>query len=215
MARKKEQIFSRQAYDYIKAKIVQGVLSGGQPILESQVCGQLGFSRTPVREALKLLEKDNLVTLHPRRGAFITVVPLKRIREVFQIREMIEGEIGRRVASLVPARELGDIEEKLNTIKGRLDNQRLSDADEAVKTGRSLHDLIFKTFGNQTLIDFMETLRVDVERGCDFASKETENMALFLHHHLEIIDALKKKDGERVQRLLTEHISKAKDVVLH
>lgn len=212
---KEKQILSKQAYDFIKEKIVRGVFLGGQPILESQLCGHLGFSRTPVREALKLLEKENLVTLHPRRGAFITTVPLKRIREIFQVREIIEGEIGRRVASVISERDLTDIEGRLLSIKERLDRPKPTDAQEAVKTGRQLHDLIFRTFGNETLIDFMEMLRLDVERGCDFASKETENMVLFLHHHLEIIDALKHRDGERVKRLLTDHISKARDAVLY
>ena len=167
-----------------------------------------------MREALKLLEKENLITLHPRRGAFISIVPLKKIREIFQIRELIEGGIAQRVASFISEQDLADIEGKLLSIKNRLDQPRATDSEEAVKTGRQLHELIFRTYGNQTLSDFMETLRLDVERGCDFASKEADNVILFLHHHLEIIDALKNRDGERVKRLLTDHIAKAKDAVL-
>lgn len=210
-----KEILSKQAYSFIRKRIVEGVYSAGEPILESFLTDELGFSRTPIREALKLLEKENLVTLHPRRGAFITSVPLRRIREIFQIRELVEGEIGRQVATSISEQDLAYIEKKLLSIKERFNEQRETDMIEAVKMGRELHDLILRTFGNQTLIDFMESLRLDVVRGCDFASKESENLILFLDQHLEIINALKNRDGDRVKQLLDEHIVKAKDSILY
>jgi len=205
---------SQQVYDVIRKKIVEKRYQPGESILESSLSKELGISRTPVREALKLLEKDKLVLVHPKKGAFITTVSLEKFREIWQIREIIEGEVGRQVVSFISKQDLAQIERKLRLIKKKFADWGEIDIKEAVTIGRELHNLIFNTFGNRTLIEFIDRLRFDMDRGCDFASQKSDNVLLFLDQHLEIIAALKSGDGDRVKQLLYDHVRDARNSAL-
>jgi len=100
------EVLSQQAYEVIRKRIVEKPYQPGEPILESSLSNEFGISRTPIREALKLLEKENLVTVHPKKGAFITTVSLENVREIWQIREIVEGEVGRRVVCFISKQDL-------------------------------------------------------------------------------------------------------------
>ena len=209
-----EKVLSQKAYSFLRKGIIGGKYKPGEPILESAISKELGVSRTPVREALKLLEKENLVNSYPRRGAFITIISLEKIQEIYQIREIIEGEVARLAASYISIDRLSQIEKKLLPIKRKLKRKKNTAIEEAVNVGQEFHDLIFSAFGNKTLIQIMENLRVEKERGCNFASRGVGNAIRFLDHHLEIISALKRKNGEKAKKLLNKHINDAKESIL-
>ncbi len=205
---------SQRAYYFIRDKIVEQKYRPGEPILESSISDELDISRTPVREALKLLERENLVNIYPRRGAFITSISLEKVREIYQLRGIIEGEVACLVAPHIPDDKLVKIEKKLNAVKKEFDQLGDKNVERAVKAGRELHDLIFDTLGNKTLIEIMEKIKFDAERGCDFASHKADNVLIFLNQHLEIIKALKERDGEKAKFLLNKHIREAKESVI-
>jgi DNA-binding GntR family transcriptional regulator len=205
---------SQRAYNFIRNKVVERKYRPGEPILESSISDELGISRTPVREALKLLGKESLVTIYPRRGAFVTPISLEKVREIYELREIIEGEIARLVASHIPEDKLLKIEQKLNATKEESDQWGDRNVEKAVKVGRMLHDLILDTLGNKTLIEIMDKIGFDAERGCDFASHKADNVLVFLNQHLEIIKALKERDGEKAKLLVNKHIREAKESVI-
>lgn len=205
---------SQRAYNFIREKVVEKKYRPGEPILESSVSEELGISRTPVREALKLLQKENLVEIYSRRGAFITSISLEKVREIYQLREIIEGEVARIVAPHIPDHKLLKIEGKLNAIKEDFDQWDDRSVEKAVKTGQELHELIFDTLGNITLIEIMDKIEFDAKRGCNFASSKAGNVMIFLDQHLEIIKALKEKDAEKAKLLLNKHIRDAKEAVI-
>lgn len=198
----------------MREKILNGKYKPGDPILEISVINELGISRTPFREALKLLQKENLINIFPRRGAFITTVSLDKIREIYQIREIVEGEVARLVAPYISEQELSKIEKKLLTIKKLYEDTQNINTELAVKIGEELHDLIFYTLGNKTLIQVFENLKIDRNRGCDFASRGVGNALIFLDQHLEIITALKERNGIKAKNLLNKHIKDAKEAIL-
>lgn len=208
------EVLSQKVYSLLRKKIIDKKYKSGQPILESSLSNELGISRTPIREALKLLEKENLVNVYHRKGAFITTISLEKIREIFQIREIVEGEVARLAAPYIANDKLSQIEKKLLSIRRKMNKGRDSIIEEAVVAGRELHDIIFSTIGNKTLIQTMESLRFDAARGCDFASQKADNILIFLDQHLEIIRALKEKNGEKAKKLLNNHIKKAKESTL-
>lgn len=210
----RSESMSQRAYNFIRDKVVEKKYRPGEPILESSVSEELGISRTPVREALKLLQKENLVEIYSRRGAFITSISLEKVREIYQLREIIEGEVARIVAPHIPDHKLVKIEEKLNAIKENFDQWDDRSVGKAVKTGQELHELIFDTLGNETLIEIMGKIEFDAKRGCDFASSKAGNVMIFLDQHLEIIKALKEKDAEKAKLLLNKHIRDAKESVI-
>ena len=205
---------SQRAYDFIRDKIVDQKYRPGEPILEPSISDELGISRTPVREALKLLEKEDLVTIYPRRGAFISSISLEKVREIYQLREIIEGEVARLVASSISEDSLSKIEEKLQAVKEKVDQHGDRNIDKAVRVGRELHNLILETLGNKTLIEILNKIKFDAQRGCDFASEKADNVLIFLDQHLEIIKALKERDGEKAKSLLNKHVKDARESII-
>jgi len=201
---------SQKAYYFLREKIINNKLKPGEPISESSVRNELGVSRTPIREAVKLLEKENFVKVYPKRGAFITPISLEKIQEIYQIREIIEGEVACQVAAYISVEELSKIEKKLTLFK----TSEGEDLEEAVLLGQELHRLILRTFGNGILTQFIEALWIDISRGCGFISGKSGNALRFLGQHIEIIDALKKRDGERAKILIVEHLQDAKKSIL-
>ena len=210
----RSESLSQKAYNFIRDKVVKKEYRPGEPILESSISDELGISRTPVREALKLLQRENLVDIYPRRGAFVTSISLEKLREIYQLREIIEGEVVCIVAPHISYHRLLTIERKLTSIKEGFEQRGERNVEKAVKVGRELHDLILDTLGNKTLIEIMDKVKFDAERGCDFASHKADNVMIFLDQHLEIIKALKERDGLKAKLLVNKHIREAKDSII-
>jgi len=204
------ETYSQKAYSYLKKTIIGNQYKPGEPISESVICNQLGMSRTPVREAILKLEKENLVQIYPKRGTFIKAVSPQKLQELFEIREIIEPEAARRVAHIISKSELFEIERQLTEIK----NTEPLDETKAVTVGRRLHDLILKGLGNNTLIEFLQHLKVEIDRGCYEASGTQGNVLKFLNQHFEIIAALEEENGEKAKRLMTKHLKDARKALL-
>ncbi len=92
-----------KAYHAIKAAILSLKLKPGDPLVESDLAQQLGISKTPVRDALLELEREGFVTKVPFKGTYVTEITLKDVREVFQVRAVLEGLAARLAAPLFSA----------------------------------------------------------------------------------------------------------------
>ena len=86
-------------YENLKRRIISHSLSPGEPLNESVLTKELGISKTPIREALQQLEKEGFVENIPGKGSFVSRISIQDIREMFEIREILECEVIRRVAS--------------------------------------------------------------------------------------------------------------------
>lgn len=206
----KGNTLAEKAYIFLRNEIINNRLASGDPIEGATIINQLGISRTPIREALKQLETENLVNIYPKRGTFITTVSMKKIHELFQLRELIEPEVACLVAPYISKDRLSQFQRKLLSIKKKVDKGDDDIIKEAVMLGQSLHDFIISTSGNRVLIQIMDNLKNDIQRGCSFASKKAENVSKFLEQHLEIISALKERNGDKAKSSVATHIKQAR-----
>jgi len=208
------QTISEKAYNYLRNAVIDMKYKPGEPIIESAVCRDLGISRTPLREALRLLESEKLVSVYPRRGAFVRIVDLGRVQEIFQVREMLEGEVARLVVPFISGEELSKIKEKLLKIKETLNEGGDEAVEKAIKEGQKFHAFVFAEFGNETLIKFLKNLEVEQMRACSYVTRGKKNTGRFLDDHLNIIEALLKRDGTKAKELMNKHIRNAKEMLL-
>jgi len=181
----------KKVYANIREAIVTKKYAPGEALTESALVKELGVSRTPIREALRLLEKENLVRIYPRRGAFVNSISLDNLREIFEIREILEGEVACRVAAYISIPELEQIGQKLILIRQEYkDKSRLSETaiKQAMEIGHELHHLLFVKFGNKTLLRIIDSLEAEQKGGCSLATHGSDkNVIKFLEQHLEII----------------------------
>jgi DNA-binding GntR family transcriptional regulator len=166
---------------------------------------RLGLSRTPVREAILRLEKEGFVEIHPRLGTLVSRLDLRQIREMYQVRSLLEGAAARQVAGTIPASRIAALEEELRsyTLGENADLKAIS------QSGVKVHRLIVESCENRVLAGVIESLHEHFRR---FRSLSLEIPAKVLsshQDHLVILDALKRGDGEAAERLIHAHFERA------
>ena len=193
-------------YENLKRRIITNALKPGDPLNEGVLSKELKISKTPVREALQQLEKKGLVENIPGKGAFVSRFTFQDIRELFEIREILESEIIRRVASkadldLAEARAIRDKFVASDTSGGRTGKSYFSAGDQ-------IHSFIFAAHGNRKLIREYQGLQEQIVRITlhFFTQNRRERAAQSFKEHLEIIDSLIARDPVRAEKAIRTHL---------
>jgi len=186
----------KKIYDILKGEIVTFRLSPGEPLLEQNLAKRFKVSRTPVREVLRRLNHEGLVEIVPQKGAFVGRIGFTDVREIFQIREALEGLAAKISASRFTKKELDEFESALDT----------EDLDKAEKVGRKLHQIILEKAGNKRISNLIDILRSQLERMYFFAKNLPGREKRSLEEHREILQALQMKNGELAEKALRKHI---------
>ena len=192
-----------RAYQQIKQKIISLELAPGAVIHDAELIRELGVGRTPIREALKLLEAERLVVTVPRRGIFVTHVSITDLQQITEVRMELEGLAARLAARRATADEL----EQLKTLaKTAADGNGLDDTATRLARDRELHQRLAAAAHNQ----FLE---VEIER---FYAVSTRLWYLTIERlpasevdilaHQQIVEALEQRDELRAESLIREHI---------
>ncbi len=193
-------------YENLKRRIITNALKPGDPLNEGILSKELKISKTPVREALQQLEKKGLVENIPGKGAFVSRFSFQDIRELFEIREILECEVTKRVAAkedlnLEEARAIRDKFAASNTNGGRNGKNYFSAGDQ-------IHSFIFAAYGNRKLIREYQGLQEQIIRITlyFFTPNRQDRAAKSFKEHLEIIDALIARDPRRAETAIRTHL---------
>lgn len=205
-------------YERLKEAIIMGEYAPGQLIQISEFARDLGVSRTPVREALSILERDFLVDLLDGRGAIIRPINSDEVRNINQLREIIDGLAARLSAKRMPKALILYFRAKFEPM---LDNPELAETELHSQLSHSLHKAISDNCGNWVVQAQWQHLNIAFSRikrkGWQIwrDSDERRDIAVRrLHEHLEIIDALENRDSERAEQAARLHIAKATEDAL-
>ena len=200
-----------RAITMIRDMIVKGRLRPDTRISEKELCDRFGISRTPLREALKVLATEGLVELLPRRGAKVTTLSRRRLEEQFRAVAMIEADAARSICHLASAAEL----RKLRAIHDRLIVAfEKRDAPSYYRANEQFHRALVLTAGNQVVAEIHAALVVHLHRARFLALATTEMNASFAEAHDGIIRALEARDGQTAATEVNAHqLEVAQDVL--
>ncbi len=193
-------------YENLKKRIINHSLNPGEPLNESVLTKELGISKTPIREALQQLEKEGFVENIPGKGSFVSRISIQDIREIFEIREILECDVIRRVASK------GDLNKAEAEAIGKKFESSGADANMTprsyFKAGVQIHTFIFETFGNKRLLEFYRRLQEHIERMrlYFFNQVQQERSEQSFKEHLEILNALIAQDPQRSEKAMRDHL---------
>ena len=193
-------------YENLKKRIINHSLSPGEPLNESVLTKELGISKTPIREALQQLEKEGFVENIPGKGSFVSRISIQDIREMFEIREILECEVIRRVASK------GDLNKAEAEAIGKKFESSGADGGKTprsyFKAGVQIHTFIFETFGNRRLLEFYRRLQDHIERMRLFFLNQVdqERAEQSFKEHLEILNSLIAQDPQRAEKAMRDHL---------
>jgi len=200
-----------QALAALRRMIVRGELKPCTRINEKALCERFGISRTPLREALKVLATEGLIDLNVRRGASVTALSRRRLREQFEAVALVESRSARVICergSAADIRRIKDIHQRVVRAFGRGDAPVYYEANEAFHRGLVL------IAGNQTLAEIHQSLVIHLHRARFLALTTTDMNAGFADAHGSIIAAIEARDGAAAEREVTAHQMEVADDVL-
>jgi DNA-binding GntR family transcriptional regulator len=191
-------------YENLKQRIIAHSLRQGDPLNESILSKELKMSKTPIREALQQLEKEGFVENIPGKGSFVSRISFQDIREMFEIREILEGEVIKRAVTKVDLSKLKILRDKF--ISSERENERAGISH--FKSGHEIHTFIFDTFGNNRLMEIYKRLQDHVVRHriYFFDQSHPDRSEESFKEHLEILDALEAKDPLRAEQAVRNHL---------
>jgi DNA-binding GntR family transcriptional regulator len=198
-----ERVDTKRAYEQIRERITTLDLAPGSPVNEQQLAAELDMGLVPVREALKLLAHENLVVITPRHGLYIADVDLPDLEQLSEMRLALEGLSARLAAKRATADDLVVLEalrqEQANTPAE--DSRRLFDVDH------KFHQAVAQAAHNKYLADSLERLFGLSQRLWYLALPSLGFLPTAVEKHLELVGAIKGKDGNRAEAIMREHVA--------
>ena len=194
---------SQQAVEELRRRIVANSLAPGQRLDEAVLADDLGISRTPLREALKVLSAEGLVEIRPRRGCYVAQVAPADLDEIFPIMALLEGEVAREAAlkgSAADLKRLGQLHESLER------HAAAGDVDRYYEVNYAFHDALQAIAGNRWLQhvigDLRKLLRLSRHRSLRLEGRLEESLA----EHRVLMDALHRRDAAAAERIMKDHL---------
>jgi DNA-binding GntR family transcriptional regulator len=190
-------------YENLKKRIITHALKQGDPLNESVLSKELKTSKTPIREAMHQLEKDGFVENISGRGFFVSRFSVQDIREIFEIREILECEVVKRAALKSDPETIEAIKKKFETESNGNKNFR-----DQFKAGDQIHTFIFESFGNNRLLEYYKRLLDHIIRMRLYFFREfhPERSEESFKEHLEIMNALIARDPPRAEKAMRAHL---------
>src|ERR1700738_548172 len=188
----------------LRTMITEGELAPGSRIAERELCDSFGISRTPLREALKVLASEGLVELLPHRGARVTRPSEAELRDGFELVAALEGLAGELACARIGAAELAHIE----ALHAQMaEHYRRRELTQYFACNQAIHEAINRAAGNAQLTEMYALVSNRVRRARYLANHSPERWAEAMREHDEILDAPKRRDGARCNALLRAHLA--------
>lgn len=207
---KRKTIDKDVVYESLVSEILSGRIAPGTAISERAVVERFGLSRTPIREVLWRLERDNLISLHPNRGAFVKQLGTDEILELFQLREALEPLACALAATRRPTAELATLQAKFEDAS---EHQNMP-ADQLVTLGELLHDVVVRWSGNQMLLRIYESLRMQTHLMRNLLHESHELELDSMQEHLAILGAIERRDAAAARRAMQDHLRRSRLAIL-
>jgi len=203
-----EQIAARLA-----ERILSGVYSPGQRIREETLASEFAVSRGPAREALRLLEKDGLITILPRRGAMVTKLTIDEVREIFEIRAVLNGLRDRTVAeSEARARVLPLLEAEVANLA---QCASAAESGEAyVETVLQINRVLNRATPNRRLSAYLTSLEQQTARYSRLGLSTPERRRQSVQRWERLVKAIRDGNGAEAEQIARERVLESKDAAI-
>jgi phosphonate utilization transcriptional regulator len=192
------------AQQELERRIVSGEIAAGTKLNEADVAAALGVSRGPVREAFRALGQAGLVRVEKNRGVFVRQVSLEEANEFYEVRAALEGLIGRLAARRIA---IDEVEQLRGVVKRMHQMQKSRRAEDYFALNVEFHDLLARAARNNALYANYRGVinQLDLYRRATI-SRSVENIPLSTQEHEAIVEAVAKRDEQRAEALLTQHV---------
>jgi DNA-binding GntR family transcriptional regulator len=197
-------------YAELRRALLAREFDAGEPLTEHQLSRRFRVSRTPIREALGKLERDHLVRVVAKKGAFVRTLSHDEIRELYEIREALEALALRLAAPRLDRGELTGFEARFRELRAR--GARVT-YTELRPLGEEFHRHLLKRADNTRLLELLEQIRERIQSVWTMSMLAPRRVQGLIGEHLAIIDALKRGQVRRAEGLMVTHIRRVRDAI--
>lgn len=187
----------------LRDMLMRGELKPGDKISEQLLCSRFGVSRTPLREALKVLANEGVLILSPNRGASVARISPGEIDELFPIMGAMEMLAGETACARASEADIAGLEAKHAAM---VEAYRNGDSAGYLRLNREIHEAFFEIAGNTSLTQMYHTLMVRIHAMRFIAQKSSERWREAVEDHEQMMVALRARDSVRLGAILKEHL---------
>ena len=201
----------RAAADRLRALIIEGTLAPGTRLNERALSEQLGVSRTPLREAFRLLAAEGLLDQLPNRGVQVASLSREDVRQAFELMAALEGLAGELAAARVGPSDLADLE----ALQAELEQAHgQGDLSAYYRVNRAIHDRLQALAGNGLLVRTCDAINTRLHALRFRSNLNGAKWARAVSEHRQMLDALAARDGAALRDLLVRHLHAKLQAVL-
>ncbi len=197
--------------EFIKDSIISGRLKPGERVPEHEIAESFGISRTPIREAFRQLESEGFLTITPRKGAVVSPITDRDVREFYAIKSLLEGYAAKKACSKLGTKEIKKLE-GLNAQMERCAGR--GDVKGFFRLDNQFHETFLRACGNERLCILAHQLVQQFERFRVTALSLPGRMHDSVKQHKEIIEALKKGEEDLVEVLVRANAEKSCEILV-
>ena len=201
----REQILST-----IRGAIVNGQIRPGTRIMEPELAERFGISRTPIREAIRQLESEGLISVIPRKGAIVASISPQDISNFFDLKMILEGHAARLAAKNLTENDLMKMERVNRQIEAASTKKNLS---RVLDLHNEFHEIFLRACGNDKLHAIVQNLVTQFHR-FHLIPVMPGTIKGSIRHHTEIIEAFRRKDAARAEELVRKNALYGKNLLL-
>lgn len=190
-------------FNTLREAILKGELKPGERLMELQLASKLGVSRTPIREAIRMLEQEGLAVTIPRKGAEVAKMTEKDMEDVLQIRDALDELAASIACELISQEEMEELKRTMHEFE---ESTKTGDLKRIAEADVKFHDIIYQATNNPKLVSMLSNLREQMYRYRVEYLKDEKNYPILVKEHSEIVDGLSKKDKAKVTAAMHKHV---------
>lgn len=199
-------------FNTLRQAILTGELKPGERLMEIHLANTLGVSRTPIREAIRKLELEGLVTMIPRRGAQVAQITEKSMSDVLEVRRAMDALCAELACDRITQEELVSLKDACEKFERAIEK---GDIKIIAQTDVELHDIILRATGNARLIQLVNNLSEQMYRYRFEYIKDFSQHERLVKEHKIIYESLVSKDKERASEAAKTHIDNQRNAIIH
>ncbi len=195
---------SEKVYRFLRDAIAEGRYQTGDCLIEMKIAEELGVSRTPVREALKQLELEDLVSSHPNRGVVVKGLSTEDLQDVSTIRHLLEGQAAYWAAQRVTEAQLAELKEVVELMEFYTAK---TDVAHLVSLDTRFHELIYEASGSRTIRHILASLHQNIRKARQSSLTLPDRAPNSLAEHLSIYQAIERHDAPAAKEHMEAHVA--------
>lgn len=196
---------AQYAYNEITNRMYYNVIKPGELIKENNIAEELGISRTPIREAIRMLVSDDLIEVREGVGTFVKMLSFKDIKDIFEVRKALEIIAAKTAINKITEDEIDELEESLKNFSKGLQKDKPT-GENFTDVDMKVHELIFSRCDNNYAKQTFEKIKLKIKQYQFLSYESLNNNDESISQHLELLKLLRKRDLNALIIALSDHL---------